>query len=52
VYDPQGFYQENGQPGPYSVGIWSTWMSAQPNGRPSVQLPADGGRCGPRMIEP
>jgi hypothetical protein len=46
VYDPQGFYERNGQPGPYSVGIWSTWMSAQPHGRPQVQLPADGGRCG------
>lgn len=47
VYDPQGFYEKNGQPGPYSVGIWSTWMSAQPHGRPAVQLPADGGRCTP-----
>jgi hypothetical protein len=48
VYDPQGFYEKNGQPGPYSVGIWSTWMSAQPSGRPDVQLPADGGRCAPK----
>jgi len=46
VYDPQGFYEKNGQPGPYSVGIWSTWMSAQPHGRPHVRPPADGGRCG------
>lgn len=46
VYDPQGFYELNGQPGPYSVGIWSTWMSAQPDGRPDVTPPADGGRCG------
>ena len=45
VYDPQGFYEKNGQPGPYSVGIWSTWMSAQPNGRPQVKLAANG-RCG------
>ena len=45
VYDPQGFYEKNGQLGPYSVGIWSTWMSAQPNGRPQVQLAANG-RCG------
>ena len=37
VYDPQGFYEENGQPGPYSVGIWSTWMSMQPDGRPDVR---------------
>jgi Spirocyclase AveC-like len=47
VYDPQGFYEENGQPGPYSVGIWSTWMSAQPNGRPDVQLGAVSDRCAP-----
>ena len=54
VYDPQGFYEENGQPGPYSVGIWSTWMSAQPDGRPDVELGADSDRCAPhesRMAE-
>jgi len=47
VYDPQGFYEKNGQPGPYAVGIMSTWMSGQPDGRPDVEAPADGGRCGP-----
>jgi hypothetical protein len=47
VYDPQGFYEKNGQPGPYAVGIWSTWMTGQPHGRPDVQPPADGGRCRP-----
>jgi len=47
VYDPQGFYEKKGQPGPYSVGIWSTWMSGQPNGRPNVQAPTNGGRCAP-----
>jgi Spirocyclase AveC-like len=46
VYDPQGFYEQAGAPGPYSVGIWSTWMSGQPHGRPHVQPPATGGRCG------
>jgi len=44
AYDPQGFYEKAGQPGPYSAGIWSRWESAQA-GRPSVSLPA-GGRCG------
>ena len=38
VYDPQGFYEKNGQKGPYSVGIWSTYMSGQPDGRPNVTL--------------
>jgi hypothetical protein len=47
VYDPQGFYEKAGASGPYSVGIWSTWMSAQPNGRPNVEPPANGGPCGP-----
>ena len=47
VYDPQGFYEENGQPGPYSVGIWSTWMSMQPDGRPDVELGAISDRCAP-----
>ncbi len=44
VYDPNGFYEENGQPGPYSSGIWDTWPSLQ-SGRPEVQAPASGGRC-------
>jgi hypothetical protein len=44
VYDPQGFYEKAGQAGPYSVGIWSRWETAQ-SGRPSVAMPAGGGRC-------
>jgi hypothetical protein len=47
VYDPQGYYEENGQPGPYSEGHWSGWMSGQPSGRPDVSPPAEGGRCSP-----
>ncbi|KKW64616.1 membrane protein [Mycolicibacterium elephantis] len=47
VYDPQGFYEENGQVGPYSVGIMSTWMSGQPDGRPDVELGAKSDRCAP-----
>ena len=46
VYDPNGFYEESGQPGPYFEGTWSGWPSAQPEGRPDVEAPADGGRCG------
>jgi hypothetical protein len=46
VYDPNAFYEKNGQPGPYFPGIWSEWESAQPDGRPNVDPPADGGRCG------
>jgi len=47
VYDPQGFYEKNGQPGPYYVGLWSTWMSGQPDGRPTVQAPTNQGPCAP-----
>jgi hypothetical protein len=45
VYDPNGFYEEAGQPGPFFPGIWAGWPSAQ-SGRPDVDPPADGGRCG------
>jgi hypothetical protein len=46
VYDPQGYYEKAGAQGPYSVGIWSTWASGEPNGRPDVQPPPPGeGAC-------
>jgi hypothetical protein len=45
VYDPQGFYEENGQKGPYSAGIWSTYMMFQPDGRPTVTLGSKSDRC-------
>lgn len=46
VYDPQGLYEKNGQPGPYFAGEWSGWMTGQPEGRPQYAPPADRGRCG------
>jgi hypothetical protein len=42
VYDPQGFYEEAGQPGPYFPGIWSNFMTAHPDTDPP---PAGEGRC-------
>ena len=36
--------RRTGAQGPYSVGIWSTWMSGQPNGRPDVEPPPAGDR--------
>ena len=45
VFDPQGFYEQNGQKGPYSVGIMSTWGNGQPHGRPNVQLGSESDRC-------
>jgi hypothetical protein len=47
VYDPNGFYEKEGHPGPFFEGHWNGWMSAQPSGRPEVEAPEDGGRCGP-----
>jgi hypothetical protein len=45
VYDPNGFYEAAGQPGPYFPGIWAGWPSAQA-GRSDATPPEDGGRCG------
>ena len=47
VYDPNGFYEREGQPGPYFEGHWNTWMSAQPDGRPSVNPVNPDGQCRP-----
>jgi hypothetical protein len=47
VYDPQGFFEREGHPGPYSEGHWNGWMTAQPNGRPTVNPVNDDGSCRP-----
>jgi hypothetical protein len=44
VYDPQGMYEKAGQTGPYAVGVWAGWESAQ-SGRPAVTLGSSNGRC-------
>ena len=46
VYDPNGFYEKSGQPGPYFPGNWAGWQSAQ-SGRPDATAPEHGGRCAP-----
>jgi hypothetical protein len=51
VYDPQGFYAKNGQPGPYFVGRWSKVLSAMPNGRGDIPTNPDG-RCSPQNVKP
>ena len=55
VYDPQGFYEKSRASRartPPASG--RDGMSAQPDGRPDVEPPADGGRCAPEhdMAEP
>jgi hypothetical protein len=49
VYDPNGYYAKAGQPGPYFDGIWSTYPSAQRDGRPDVNTKPDG-RCSPQSV--
>jgi hypothetical protein len=45
VYDPQGYYEREGQSGPYFEGFWNTWMTGQPAGRPAVNPVKNDGRC-------
>ena len=46
-YDPQGYYEREGAPGPYFEGHWNTWMTAQPGGRPTVNPVKPDGSCQP-----
>lgn len=45
VYDPNGLYEQAGQPGPYFAGIWAGWPAGQRDGRPHLSPPPGGGRC-------
>jgi len=45
VYDPQGYFEREGEPGPYFEGFWSTWPSGQPDGRPRVNPAKPDGMC-------
>jgi len=45
VYDPQGYFEREGEPGPYLEGYWSTWATVQPDGRPKVNPVKAGGMC-------
>jgi hypothetical protein len=47
VYDPNGFYEKEGHPGPFFEGHWNGWMSAQPDGRPMVNPVKEDGYCRP-----
>ena len=51
VYDPQGYYEENGAQGPFAVGIMSTWMTGQPDGRPDVVPGSRSDRCAPESAD-
>lgn len=47
VYDPQGYYEKEGQPGPYFEGKWAGWATGQPDGRPTDVVPEGDGSCVP-----
>ncbi len=46
VYDPQGYFEREGEPGPYFQGFWNTWQSGNgPEGRPTVNPVKADGSC-------
>lgn len=45
IYDPQGYFESEGAPGPYSEGFWSTWATGQLAGRPKVNPIKPSGMC-------
>jgi len=48
VYDPQGYYEREGQAGPYFEGRWNSWMTGQSKGRPKDNPLKKGAGCLPR----
>lgn len=48
VYDPQGYYEREGQPGPYFEGYWNRITIGQPDGRPAVNPLVDEPGCLPK----
>lgn len=47
VYDPQGYYEREGQPGPYFEGYWNRLTIGQPDGRPAVNPVKEDAGCLP-----
>lgn len=45
VYDPQGYFESEGESGPYFEGFWSTWATGQLEGRPKVNPVRTDGMC-------
>lgn len=46
VFDPNGYYEREGQPGPYWEGRMNNWFAGQPDGRPTnIEKISD--RCSP-----
>src|SRR5262249_16432967 len=47
VYDPQGLFEREGQPGPFFERHWTPWMTAQPKGVRTVNRVKAAGHCKP-----
>jgi hypothetical protein len=46
TWDPRGYYESQGAPGPFTAGAASSWQIGQPNGRPThITVASD--RCKP-----
>ncbi|PTU30500.1 spirocyclase AveC family protein [Stenotrophobium rhamnosiphilum] len=48
VYDPQGYYESEGQPGPFFEGYWNKITIGQPDGRPKVNPIKPDAVCSPK----
>jgi hypothetical protein len=48
VYDPQGYYEREGQPGPYFQGYWNGLTIGMPNGRPEANPVKADAACLPK----
>ncbi|WP_280269010.1 spirocyclase AveC family protein [Nocardia wallacei] len=46
TWDPRGYYESQGAPGPFTAGAASTWQIGQPDGRP-VDIDRESQRCDP-----
>lgn len=47
TWDPRGYYQSQGAPGPFTAGKGSTWQIGQPDGRPT-DITVESNRCNPQ----
>jgi hypothetical protein len=47
TWDPRGYYQSQGAPGPFTAGKASSWQIAQPDGRPA-DIALESERCNPQ----
>lgn len=47
TWDPRGYYESQGAPGPFTAGRASGWQIAQPGGRPT-KITVESDRCKPQ----